>query len=409
MPLFNGRLKNAWNAFMGRDPTSLYQYRGYASSINPSRPRLNSGNAKSIMSSIFNQIAVDCSMINIQHVRLDEDKKFKEVIDDSLNRVLTKDANVDQTGRSLIRDCVISMLDEGVVAIVPFEMDVDPKNTDSYQVLAARTAKILQWYPKHIQVEIYNEDTGRKEQLVLEKRICAIIENPFFAIMNEPNSTAQRLIRVLNQLDRTNEQNSAGKLDLIVQLPYVIKGSARKVQAETRRKDIEAQLTGSQYGIAYVDGTEKIIQLNRSVENNLWEQAKDLMQQLFNQLGFSESIFNGTADEKTILNYNNRTIEPILSAITEEMDRKWLSKTAQSQGQSIRFYKDPFKLIPVAQLAEIADKFTRNEIASSNEFRAIIGMKPSSDPKADELRNSNLNHPDEEGKTDTVVEEVVHE
>lgn len=411
MATINGRLKNAWNAFMGRDPTGVFSYAelGQSSGINPSRIRLIRGNAKSIVSSVYNQIAVDCSSININHVRLNEDGRFVEVIDDDLNRVLTREANIDQTGRQLIRDIVISLLDEGVIAVVPFETDIDPKDTESYQVLKARTAKIIQWYPKHIKVEIYNEDTGQKVQKILEKRLCAIIENPFFTIMNEPNSIAQRLIRILNQLDRTNEQNSAGKLDLIIQIPYTIKSVAQQMLAKKRKKEIEDQLTGSQYGIAYVDATEKVIQLNRSVENNLWEQAKDLTTQLYNELGFSEAIFNGTADEKTMLNYNNRTIEPILSVIVEEMERKWLSKTAISQRQAIRFFKDPFKLVPVAQLAEIADKFTRNEIMSSNEFRSVIGLKPSDDPKADELRNSNLNHPDEEGKTNTVVEEVIHE
>lgn len=405
-----GRFKNAYNAFKERDPTDMYPYAyiGQGGGINPSRIRLTGINSKSVVSSIYNQIAVDCSVINVNHVQLNEDGNYKETINDSLNDVLTKSANIDQTGRQLIRDIVISMLDEGVVAVVPFETDVDPDNTESYKVLKVRTAKILEWMPHHIRVEIYNEDDGRKHQLVLEKRICAIIENPFYTIMNEPNSTVQRLIRVLNQLDRTNDQNSAGKMDVIIQLPYLVRGKAKKIQAEIRRKDLEDQLTGSQYGIGYIDGTEKVIQLNRSIENNLWEQAKDLTVQLFNELGFSESIFNGTADEKTLLNYYNRTIEPIMSAIVEEMERKWLSKTAISQGKAIRYFKNPFKLVPVAQLAEIADKFTRNEIMSSNEIRSVIGIKPSDDPKADELRNSNLNHPDEEGTTSTVVEEVVH-
>lgn len=404
------RLKNAWNAFMGRDPTYGYQYIdfGPSSGTNPSRARFTRANARSIVGSVYNQIAVDCSSIDIKHVKLDKEGKFAEVMDDSLNRVLQRDANLDQTGRSLIRDIVISMLDEGVVAVVPFETDIDPTDTESWTVEKARTAKVLQWYPKHIRVEIYNEDTGQKVQMVLEKRICAIIENPFYTTMNEPNSVSQRLIRILNQLDRTNESNSSGKLDLIFQLPFLIKGPSRRIQAKQRKKDIEDQLTNSQHGIAYVDGTEKIVQLNRSVENNLWEQAKDLTVQLFNELGFSEAIFNGTADEKTMLNYYNRTIEPILTAIIEELERKWLSKTAITQKQAIRFFRDPFKLVPVAQLAEIADKFTRNEIMTSNEIRSEIGLKPSDDPKADELRNSNLNHPDEEGKTDTVVEEVIH-
>lgn len=407
MALLGERIKNAWNVFLGRDYTNASINYGVSSGINPSRPRFTRGNAKTIVSTIFNRIAVDCSTISINHVRLNDEGNFVEIIDDSLNRVLARDANIDQTGRALIRDIVISMLDEGVIAVVPFETDVDPMKTDSYQILKARTAKILQWYPHHIQVEIYDEDSGLKRQKILEKRICVIVENPFYTIMNEPNSIAQRLLRVLNQLDRTNEQNSAGKLDLIVQLPYVIKESAKRVQAEQRRKDIEAQLTGSQYGIAYIGGTEKIIQLNRSLENNLWEQAKDLTVQLYNQLGLSEEIFNGTADDKTMTNYMTGTIEPILSAIVEEMNRKWLSKTAVTQKQAIRFFNDPFRIVPVTQLAEIVDKFTRNEIMSSNEFRSKLGLKPSDDPKADELRNSNLNHPDEEGTTDTVVEEIL--
>jgi hypothetical protein len=386
------RFKSAWNAFMGRDPTIQYVNAGYSYSINPNRPRLSRTNNKSIVSSVYNQIAVDCSSIDVNHVKLGDDGKFKEIIYDQLNDVLNKDANIDQTGRQLIRDVVLSMLDEGCVAVIPYEtIGEDPTISDAYTVCKARTAKILEWYPERIRVEAYNDLTGRKEELILDKRICAIIENPFYAIMNEPNSLAQRLTRILGQLDRTNEDNSAGKMDLIVQLPYSLKSGLRKQQAEERRKDIEAQLTGSQYGIAYVDGTEKVIQLNRSVDNNLWEQAKDLQADLFNQLGFSEAIFNGTADEQTMLNYNNRTIEPILVAITEEMERKWISRTARSQKQAIRFFKDPFKLVPVSQIAEIADKFTRNEIMSSNEMRSVIGMKPSDDPKADQLINANLN------------------
>jgi hypothetical protein len=386
------RFKSAWNSFMGRDPTVQYINKGYSYSINPTRPRLSRTNNKSIVTSVYNQIAVDCSGIDVNHVKLDDDDKFKEIIHDELNDVLNKDANIDQTGRQLMRDTVLSMLDEGCIAIVPYEtIGEDPRTSDAFTVTKARVGRIIQWYPQSVRVECYNDLTGRKEELDIDKRICAIIENPFYSIMNEPNSLAQRLMRVLAQLDRTNEDNSAGKMDLIVQLPYTLKGDLRKQQAENRRKDIEAQLTGSQYGIAYVDGTEKVIQLNRSVENNLWEQAKDLQAQLFNQLGFSETIFNGTADEQTMLNYNNRTLEPILLAITEELERKWLSRTARSQKQAIRFFKDPFKLVPVSQIAEIADKFTRNEIMSSNEMRSVIGMKPSDDPKADQLINANLN------------------
>lgn len=410
MPLIRERFKNAWNAFTGRDPTPTWDYQmGYATSFRPDRVQLSRSNLKSVVASVYNQIAVDCAAIKIQHVRVDENDKYVETIDDSLNRVLRREANIDQTGRELIKDIVISLLDEGCVAVVPTVVDVNPSNTDSYKIYELRVGKILQWRPYEVFVEIYNDLTGEKKQRWFEKRTTAIIENPFYETMNEPNSTAKRLIRVLNQLDRTNEENSAGKLDLIVQLPYLIKSDARIKQAEKRRKDIEAQLTGSQYGIAYIDGTEKIIQLNRGVENNLWTQASELKEDLYNELGFSDSIFNGTADEQTMLNYNNRTIEPIMSAITENMERKWISKTAYSQKQGIRFFKDPFKLVPVGQIAEIADKFTRNEIMTSNEIRSIVGMKPIDDPKANELRNANLNHPDEEGTTSTVVDEVIKE
>lgn len=401
------RLKNAWNAFLGRDPTIFRGY-GVSSGRNPSGMYLTIGTAKDIVGAICNQIAVDCSTIDMRHVRLDKEKRYAETIDDSLNQVLTVDANVDQTGRSLIRDAVISLLDEGVIAIVPFETDIDPENTESFQVLKARVGKILQWYPKHILVELYDEDSGIKKQLVLEKRICAIVENPFFLIMNSPNSVKQRLIRVSTLLDQSNTASASDSLDLIVQLPFSVHNKTKKKLAEDRLKDIEEQLVNSPRGIAYVDGSEKIIQLNRPLENNLWEQYKELTTQLYNTFGLTESIFNGTADEQTLLNYNNRTIEPIMSAIAEEMERKWLSKTARSQGQAIRFFKDPFKLVPVTQLAEIVDKFTRNEIATSNECRSFIGMKPSNDPKADQLRNSNLNHPDEKEATDNVVDEIVH-
>lgn len=406
MQSFGERLKNSWNAFLGRDPTKrMVNYGSIYGSINrPDRPCVHMTNLKSIVSSIYNQIAVDCSLINIYHVRLDEETRFKEVIDDSLNRVLSKDANIDQTGRAMIQDAVMSMLDEGVVAIVPTWTDVDPSRTDSYKILELRVGRILEWYPKHVRLELYNDTNGQREQIVLEKSIVAIIQNPFYEIMNQPNSLGKRLTRLLAQLDRTNETNSSGKLDLIIQLPYMLKTDLKREQAEQRRKDIEAQLTGSQHGIAYTDASEHVIQLNRSIENNLWTQVKEVQEQLFNQLGLCTAIFNGTADEKTLLNYNNRTIEPILTAIVEEMERKWISKTAQTQRQGIRFFKDPFKLVPVQQLAEIVDKLTRNEIMSSNEFRSILGLKPSGDPRANELRNSNLNHPDEKQQTDGVVE-----
>lgn len=405
MPSPIDRFKSAYNAFMGRDPTNqIMYYGGYAS--RPDRTRHRIQNERSIVNSIYNRISVDSSSIDIKHVKLDDKGNYASTIEDSLNRVLTKDANVDQTGRSMIRDLVYSLLDEGSVALFPTDLTKDPAMTDSYEVLEARIGKIVEWYPKHVRVEVYNENTGRKEQLIVEKRYTPIIENPFYSIMNEPNSTLQRLIRVLNQLDKVNEQNSSGKMDLIVQIPYGIKSPAQKKFAEDRRKSIEAQLTNSQYGIAYIDGTEKVIQLNRPVENNLWAQAKELKEDLFNQMGLTMEILNGTADEKTMLNYYSRIVEPILTAIVEEVERKWISRTAQAQKQGIRFFRDPFKLVPVLDIAEIADKFTRNEIMTSNEIRTKIGLQPSDDPKADELRNSNLNHPDEEGTT-SVVEEVV--
>lgn len=407
MPLFGDRLKNAWNALRGRDPTP----KGTSSygSYRPGRQRFSINNIRSIVTSVYTQIAVDCSLVNIMHVRVDENNRYTETIRSNLNRALTREANIDETGRELIRNAVNTMLDEGVVAILPIEATADPYDTESYDIYELRTGKIIEWRPTQVRLSVYDERTGNKVEKLFDKSFVAIIENPFYGIMNEPNSTAKRLIRVLNQLERSNELNSAGKMDLIIQLPYIIKSETRKQQAEQRRKDIETQLTGSQYGIAYTDGTERIIQLNRSVENNLWTQAKELQEQLYNQLGLSKAIFDGTADEKTILNYNNRVIEPILSAITEEMERKWLSKTAQTQGQAIRFFKDPFKLVPVSQLAEMSDKLTRNEIMTSNEIRSIIGLKPSNDPKADELRNSNLNHPDEEGTTNKVIDEVIKE
>lgn len=400
------RIRNSWNAFLGRDPTFPYYQHG--SSIRPDRPRLSVVTLRSVVSSIYNQIAVDVSQIDINHVRLDENGKYKETIHSELNNVLTLEANLDQTGRAFIQDAVISMFDEGVVALIPTDTEDDPNDTESFKIHKVRTGKILEWYPHSVRLSAYREETGRREELVLDKSFVCIVENPFYTIMNDQNSTRQRLMRVLSQLDQFNEQNSAGKMDLIVQLPYTVKSKARMKLAEMRRRDIEAQLTGSQYGIAYVDGTEKIIQLNRSLENNLWTQAKELTTELYNQLGLTQSIFDGTADEKTLLNYYNRTITPIITAITDEMRRKWLSKTARTQGQSIRFFQDPFKLIPVGQLAEMSDKLTRNEIMSSNEIRGVIGLKPSDDPKADELRNSNINHPEDSKKETVNVEEEIN-
>lgn len=389
------RMKHAWNAFFNRDPTVYYRDIGSGYSYRPDRPRLSRGNERSIVTSVYNRIALDCASINIQHVRLDESERFVERITSKLNNCLTLSANTDQTGRAFIQDVVLSMLDEGCVAIVPVDTDLDPNLTGSYDIETMRTGKILEWYPNHVKVRLYNERTGLKEDIMLPKNLVAIVENPLYAVINEPNSTMQRLIRKLNLLDVVDEQSSSGKLDLIIQLPYVIKTEARRQQAESRRMEIERQLSGSKYGIAYTDGTERITQLNRSVENNLMKQIEYLTNMLYSQLGITQTILDGSADEKTMLNYYNRTIEPIISAIVDEMKRKFLTKTARSQRQSILFFRDPFKLVPVAELSEIADKFTRNEIMTSNEIRQVIGMRPSDDPKADELRNSNISEPKE--------------
>ena len=400
------RLQHAWNAFVNnRDPTVTYRDIGAGYAYRPDRPRLTRGNERSIVTSVYNRIALDAAAVTLQHCKLDENGRLVSTLDTGLNKCLTLEANVDQTGRAFIQDIVMSMLDEGCVAIVPVETTIDPKNTESYKIESMRTAKILEWYPEHVRVRLYNERVGRKEEITLPKKMVAIVENPLYAVVNEPNSTMQRLIRKLSLLDVTDEQTASGKLDLIIQLPYIIKSEARRQQAEQRRKDIEMQLAGSKYGIAYTDGTEKITQLNRSLENNLMKQVEYLTNLLFSQLGITQTILDGTADEKTMLNYYTRTIEPIISAIADEMKRKFLSKTARSQRQSIMFFRDPFKLVPVNDIAEIADKFTRNEIMTSNEIRQIVGMKPSNDPKADRLINSNLNHPDEEDNTQTKEEE----
>lgn len=390
---FTSRLKHAWNAFLNKDPTDYYKNVGTSYTYRPDRPRLTRGNERSIVTSVYNRLALDTSSVSIQHVRLDENNRFLSVIDSGLNNCLTVEANLDQTGRAFIQDIVMSMLDEGSVAIVPVDTTFNPEITGSYDILSMRTGQILEWYPSHVKVRVYNEKTGRKEDIVVPKNTVGIVENPLYAVINEPNSTMQRLIRKLNLLDVVDEQSSSGKLDLIIQLPYVIKTEARRQQAENRRKDIENQLAGSKYGIAYTDGTERITQLNRSVENNLMKQIEYLTSMLYSQLGITQSILDGTADDKTMLNYYNRTIEPILSAIVDEMKRKFLTKTARSQLQSILFFRDPFKLVPVNEISEIADKFTRNEIMTSNEIRQIVGMKPSDDPKADELRNKNLSQP----------------
>lgn len=396
MATIQTRFQNAWNAFLGRDPTKNYAYEfAYGTGARPDRPRFSITNEKSIVNNIYNRIALDAASVNIEHVRLNENGRYEETLNSPLNNCLRVEANLDQTGRAFIQDIVISMFDEGSVAIVPTDVDEDPESNPEYttpnKILTLRTGKITEWFPDKVRVDVYNENIGRRQQIIMPKSMVAIVENPFYSVMNEPNSTLQRLIRTLNRIDRLDEQNSSGKMDLIIQLPYVLKGEAKKQQAENRRQQIVDQLTGSQYGIAYIDGTEKVIQLNRSIENNLWTQATDLTAMLYQQIGISQTILDGTADEQTMKNYYNNTIDPILTAISEEMIRKFITKTGRSQGQSIKYFRDPFKLVPVSQLADIADKFTRNEIASSNELRAEIGWKPSKDPKADELRNKNLN------------------
>ena len=390
----SSRLKHAWNAFLNRAPTGAYPYgSGVGYGYQPGSFRLTRGNERSIVTSVYNRIALDVAALNIQHVQLDSEGRFLNTLNTGFNNCLTLEANVDQTGRAFIQDVVMSMLDEGYIAIIPVDTDLDPDVTKGYDILSMRVGKILEWYPQYVKVEVYNELTGLKQTITIAKRSVAIIENPLYAVINQPNSTMQRLIHKLNLLDAVDEQSSSGKLDLIIQLPYTIKSEARRKQADIRRKDIEEQLSGSKYGIAYIDGTEHVTQLNRSVENNLMKQIEYLTSMLYSQLGITQSILDGTADEKTMLNYYNRTIEPIISAIVDEMKRKFLTKTARTQNKSIMFFRDPFKLVPVTEIAEIADKLTRNEVASSNEIRQVIGWKPSSDPKADELRNSNLSNP----------------
>lgn len=397
---FFDRLKHSWNAFVNnRDPTVYHDY-GTGYYRRPDRALFTRGNERSIVTAVYNRIAMDVAAIDIQHCKLDDNGRYKSPVNSKLNYCLNTEANIDQTGRAFVQDVVMSMLDEGCVAIVPTDTTLNPKN-GSFDVLSMRTAKITQWYPDKVQVEIYNERTGKKETLILPKKMVAIIENPLYAVINEPSSTMQRLIRTLNHLDAIDEQSASGKLDLIIQLPYLIKTDARRQQAEQRREDIENQLAGSKYGIAYIDGTEHITQLNRPVENNLLKQIEYLTNLMFSQIGMTQTILDGTADEKTMLNYYSRIVEPILGAIVDGMICKFLSKTARTQGQTILYFRDPFKLVPVDSIADIADKFTRNEILTSNEIRGKIGMKPSDDPKADELRNSNLNHPDEKETTST--------
>lgn len=414
MPTLRKRIKNAWNVFTSRDPTEQPVFHDYGISYGyrPDRIRLTRGNERSIVNAVYNRIAIDVASIDVKHVKTDENDVFIEEIGSFLNDVLQSEANIDQTGRNLMIDAVISLLDEGVIAIVPVDIDED-EETDSFDVLSLRVAKIIQWYPEHVKVRVYNEKTGYKQDIVINKRSVCVVENPFYSVMNEPNSTLQRLIRKLNLLDAIDEQTGSGKLDIIIQLPYVIKTEARKKQAEDRRKDIEAQLAGSKYGIAYTDGTERITQLNRPAENNLLTQIEYLTSMLYSQLGITEEVLNGTADEKTMLNYYNRTIEPIMSAIVDEMKRKLLTWNARKEGQSIKFFRNPFKLVPVTEMAEIADKFGRNEILTPNEIRGIVGFKPSDDPQANELRNRNISQSNEEiemekginGKEETKVNE----
>lgn len=390
------RLQHAWNAFVYNDNTYVDpQNLGGLNTYRPDRVHFSRGVERSIVTSVYNRLALDVSSIAIKHVRLDENGRFKEEVDSGLQNCLNVEANIDQTGRAFLQDVVMSMLDEGCVAIVPVDTTIDPAKSGSYEINTMRTGKILEWYPAHVRVRVYNDKRGIHEEIVLPKSSVAIIENPLYAVINEPNSTMQRLIRKLNLLDVVDEQTSSGKLDLIIQLPYVIKSEARRKQAEERRKDIEMQLSGSKYGIAYTDGTERITQLNRPAENNLMKQVEYLTSMLYSQLGLTQSIMDGSADDKTMLNYYNRTVEPILAAITDEIKRKFLTKTARSQRQTIMYFRDPFKLTPVLDLAEIADKFTRNEIMTSNEIRQIVGMKPADDPSADELRNKNLNQSNE--------------
>ena len=398
---FLNRLQHGWNAFMNRDPTSYYTNAGgNFYTHRPDRIRLSRGNERSIVTSVYNRIGLDVASIDIKHCRLDDNGRFMEVIDSSLNSCLNLEANIDQTGRAFKQDIVMSMLDEGCVAIVPIDTTINPTVSGSYDVQSMRTGKILEWYPAHVRVKVYNDQTGNYEELILPKSTVGIIENPLYAVMNEPNSTLQRLIRKLNLLDAIDEQSGSGKLDLIIQLPYTIRSEARRQQADKRRAEIESQLADSKYGIAYADGTERITQLNRSVENNLMSQIEYLTSMLYSQLGITQSILDGTADEQTQLNYLTRSIDPIVSAIVDEMKRKFLTKTARSQNQSISYFRDPFKLVPVNDISEIADKFTRNEIMTSNEIRQVIGMQPSSDPKADQLVNSNISQPTDSSESD---------
>ena len=401
------RLKHSWNAFMNRDPTNVFSDIGSGYSNRPDRPRLTRGNERTIVTAIFNRIALDGASVSINHCRIDENGRYIGTIDSALNSCLNLEANIDQTGRAFMQDTIMSMLDEGCVAIVPVDTDIDPAESDSYKINSMRTGKILEWYPKHVKVRLYNERTGEKKEIMLEKKMVAIVENPLYAVINEHNSTMQRLIRKLSLLDSMDERISSGKLDMIIQLPYVIKTESRRAEANKRRSDLEEQLKNSTYGIGYIDGTEKIVQLNRPIDNNLMKQIEYLTSIVYSQLGITQAILDGSAGETEMLNYYTRTIEPIVSAIVDEMKRKFLTKTARAQKQTIRFFRDSFRLVPVSKIAEIAGVFTQNEILTANEVRQIIGMKPSDDPKADQLVNSNIN---QTGNTlQPVTEEPINE
>ena len=397
------RFKKAWNIFLNRDPTGYYREPGMSHVYRPDRIRFSRGNERSIITSVYNRVAMDVAAVDIKHCRLDQNGRYKEEITSSLNECLSLEANIDQTARSFRQDVVMSMFNDGVVAIIPVDTSSDPRLSNSFDILSMRTGQVIEWYPTSVKVRVYNDRTGQKEEIVLPKRSIAIIENPLYSVINEPNSTMQRLIRKLNLLDAIDEQSGSGKLDLIIQLPYAVKSEARRAQADQRRSDLEQQLAGSKYGIAYADSTERITQLNRPIENNLMKQIEFLTDMLYSQLGITQDILNGTANEQTMLNYNNRTVEPIVSAITDAMKRNFLSKTARTQGQTIMAFRDPFKLVPINNIAEIADKFTRNEILTSNEIRQLIGFKPSADPKADQLVNSNISQPN--GGMDAYVDE----
>lgn len=397
---FSERIRRAWNAFLNRAPTDYYRDdNGSVSYVRPDRVKFTRGIDRTIVNSIYNRIAVDAASISIEHVKLDDNNRYLETVDSGLNQCLTVSANVDQTGRAFLQDVYMSILDEGCVAIVPIDTYQNPFTTQSYDILSLRVGKIVEWHPRYVVVDVYNDRTGKREKLYMPKDLVAIVENPFRSIMNEPNSTMQRLIRKLSLMDIIDEQSSAAKLDLIIQLPYVIKSDARRAEAEKRRSEIENQLANSKYGIAYADGTERIVQLNRPVENNLMAQVEYLTRMLYSQLGISEELLNGSADSKLQLAYNNRIIEPLVSAVADEMKVKFLTKTARTQRQSIMFFKDPFRMVPVDQIPEMADKLTRNEIMTSNEIRTVIGLKPAKDPSADELRNKNLNESSDEIKS----------